>query len=1036
LAVHEEEVNIRIASALSSEFGIDSRAERTKHRKRPDIVCYENGLLIGIECSYQNSDAEKDALARIKQQYSEIVIALWYKEEFPNVSEQELVDRIKNSTFDIKVFVATTDSLTPYLEQKGKRPTSEGWYVDITLSDLKDFIKNSTEFLVREEKVIELTEQIKGEIFDFVRTMSTLDKKGRYAKQFYDLFWRLYGLSLGKDYKEIKDVIFGQAALSILLSSAFYEHSRNFNEDFESLHDVVKDRAIQQLNDALKKLLEVDYKVALENTTKVLAIMPSHMNIRVKALAELGARIADNRVLLKRDFAGRVYHEITGELALKKGLATFYTQVPAAYLVANLALRKTMEGIAKDKQVEKLSKMKIGDFACGSGTLLTAAYYALDRWAARLIMYDEADIDLETLGKEVLEHGVYGADALRYACQITAISLALMSSQNLENQNVGAVYLGYLKREDRAWLGSLELLEESEGRFGGLLAFIEGGLKGKVEQVSVKDVKENFDIPDKFDIVIMNPPFTRATGRGKGFEKGRASLFGFILDEESRDAVTVRYSRLRDTIREALISNANENKQEFPTFLRRIITGDDDELGQYLSLGQAGEGLLFIYLAFKYVRPGGAIAFVLPRNLLSGISWFLARTLLSTQFHLRFVIVSNDPSGYNFSENTDLSETLIVATRVKEHQDMEETVFINLSNKPDTALGAMILADKIVRAIEEGQPVVYGEALLKRVKRSKLLEAVDNWNRFVAVADVNLSEEILKLMEDGEITIGKQTVRLNLVRFGSMIQSIGVNRGGDIIEAFNLEVRGGRVQRTKLAKKLPGSKRMLVGGEEELRNKLEVRSNAWVIGNGTNKAEAIISLMSRLLVPDRIRWNTTGVISLRSPERVVANRFFMVSLNEEDESKEVLYEKALVVWLNTTWGLLTVLLNREETEGAFTRLNIGQWKLLPVLNANSLDDKTLGRLSDIFDGLAKNYFVRLPEQFRNGGNKTRTNLDLLFLKAIEPKINEKQALDYLKNLYSKVDESLTAWLTGDTGKGEEGGGQTRLVIESSEDEDN
>ena len=90
MAVHEEEINIRIASALSSDFGIDSRAERTKHRKRPDIVCYENGLLIGIECSYQKSDAEKDALARIKQQYSEIVIALWYKEEFPNVSEQGL----------------------------------------------------------------------------------------------------------------------------------------------------------------------------------------------------------------------------------------------------------------------------------------------------------------------------------------------------------------------------------------------------------------------------------------------------------------------------------------------------------------------------------------------------------------------------------------------------------------------------------------------------------------------------------------------------------------------------------------------------------------------------------------------------------------------------------------------------------------------------------------------------------------------------------------------------------------------------------
>ncbi|MHB1908338.1 MAG: DNA methyltransferase family protein [Nitrososphaerales archaeon] len=1034
MAVHEEEINIRIASALSSDFGIDSRAERTKHRKRPDIVCYENGLLIGIECSYQKSDAEKDALARIKQQYSEIVIALWYKEEFPNVSEQELLEKIKTSTFDIKVFVASTDLLTPYLEQKGKKTTSEGWFTDIALSDLKDFIKNSTEFLVHEEKVAELTAQIKSEIFDFVSTMSSLDKKETYAKQLYDLFWRLYGLSLGKDYKEIKDVIFGQAALSILLSSAFYEHSRNFNEGFESLHDVVRDRAIQQLNTALKKLLKVDYKVALENTTKVLGILPSHMNFRVKTLAELGAKVADNRVLLKRDFAGRVYHQITGELALKKGLATYYTQVPAAYLIANLALRTTMDGIAKDKQIDKLSEMKIGDFACGSGTLLTAAYYALDRWAARAIMYDEADVDLETLGKDVLEKGLYGADALRYACQITAISLALMSSQNLENQNIGAVYLGYLKTEDRAWLGSLELLEESEGRFGGLLAFIEGGLKGKVEQISVKEVKENFNLPDKFDIVIMNPPFTRATGRGKGFDKGRAALFGFIIDEESRVAVTKRYSLLRDTIRKGLISNAKENKHEFPKFLRRIITGDDDELRQYLSLGQAGEGLLFIYLAFRYVRPGGTIAFVLPRNLLSGISWFLARILLSTQFHLSFVIVSNDPSGYNFSENTDLSETLIVAKRVKQHEDNEETFFVNLINKPDTAIGAMILADKVVQSLEEKQPAVYGAALLKRVKRAKLLENVDNWNRFVAVADLSLSEEILKLIEDGEIGIGKQIIKLDLVRFGSMIRGMGVNRGGDIIEAFNLEVSGGRVKRAKLAKRLPGSKRMLVGGEEELRDKLEVRSNGWVIGNNTNKAKMIIGLMSRLLVPDRIRWNTTGVISLRSSERLVANRFFMVTLAEEDESRKELCEKAMVVWLNTTWGLLTVLLNREETEGAFTRLNIGQWKLLPVLNLKALDDETLGKLSDIFDRLTKNHFIRLPEQFRSDGNKVRLNLDLLFLKAMEPKINEKQAAAYLETLYSRIDESLTAWLSKES-SAEDDGEQTKLIIGNPVEED-
>jgi hypothetical protein len=42
------------------------------------------------------------------------------------------------------------------------------------------------------------------------------------------------------------------------------------------------------------------------------------------------------------------------------------------------------------------------------------------------------------------------------------------------------------------------------------------------------------ELPE-FDLIIMNPPFTRATGRGG--RKG-GGLFGFILDEEVRTYIT------------------------------------------------------------------------------------------------------------------------------------------------------------------------------------------------------------------------------------------------------------------------------------------------------------------------------------------------------------------------------------------------------------------------------------------------------------------------------------------------------------------
>jgi len=41
-----------------------------------------------------------------------------------------------------------------------------------------------------------------------------------------------------------------------------------------------------------------------------------------------------------------------------------------------------------------------------------------------------------------------------------------------------------------------------------------------------------FTIPNEFDLVIMNPPFTRATGRTESYceESESRGLFGFIVD--------------------------------------------------------------------------------------------------------------------------------------------------------------------------------------------------------------------------------------------------------------------------------------------------------------------------------------------------------------------------------------------------------------------------------------------------------------------------------------------------------------------------
>ena len=763
--VPEYVINVKLAQILS-ELGIDARAERPKGRKRPDIRCYYKGLIIGIEASYSKADAEKDAKSRIEQGLVDIAVALWLKRDYPDVHEKELEGLIKKSKFDIKIFVPVKiEELTSYLggEVKRKAEPVTGWFTDVDLPTLKSVLEESINFIIKEKDIQALIDNLKQKIVDFTNSLMGIDSKGEIRKNIYDILYKLYGFSIAET--RDPEIAFGHAALSILLSVAFYEHIRNNHPKLNPIKDYIdKYGCIEGLIKAFEELLKIDYKVAVETTIKILKKLPPGIAYRVKDLVNLGVRIAQNRGLLKRDFAGRVYHEITGDIAIRKGFATYYTEIPAAYLLATLATEvllgldeKNILELNKDEArniIEKIKNSKIADLACGSGTLITASHYLYHRIVTALKYYhDLEDVNIDEIDKMSIENNIYGIDALKYASQITAINLALIGPSTITKENVYTIYLGYIPEKNQAWLGSLELLNNS-GRVGGLLAWIEESLEGVAEKVSLESVEGTFSIPNKFQMIIMNPPFTRATGRTKTFEEAgvERGLFGFIVDKRAREKLRDAYREVRDRVREELMKIASKSANIFPNVIKELILQRPIGLQQYLSIGQAGEGLLFLYLAYKYIDNGGVIAFVLPRGVLAGVSWFLARVLLASKFHVKYVVVSSDHErGYNFSEGAALSETLIVAKRVTRHTDDEETIFVNLLCKPSTALEAIMLGEEIKRRalsndvdlIEVGK----SKALILKVKRDELLRNIDNWNRFVAVPDVELLNIVRQLIE-------------------------------------------------------------------------------------------------------------------------------------------------------------------------------------------------------------------------------------------------------------------------------------------------
>ncbi len=269
------------------------------------------------------------------------------------------------------------------------------------------------------------------------------------------------------------------------------------------------------------------------------------------------------------------------------------------------------------------------------------------------------------------------------------------------------------------------------------------------------------------------------------------------------------------------------------------------------------------------MKQDGKICFVLPKSLLTGISWFLGRVLLAAKYRLKYVIVSYEPNNYNFSESTSLSECMFVAERADKHQDGEETTFVTLLKKPHTSIEAIALANRIDS--REGSFIEAGKssAFLTTVKRRELLDNVDNWGRFVFLPNIELQDEVINLL-DGTIKIGKTKEKLPLTRMNNLIATVGVD-AHRFVDTFQV-----------VSDSVPGSLRMLHGGEEEQRQTMTTTPNAYVLPI-IDRGKAIFNEKAgKLLVPDRIRIDTAHVTSMLSTEPVLSNIFYSEPVAQTD----------------------------------------------------------------------------------------------------------------------------------------------------------
>ena len=527
---------------------------------------------------------------------------------------------------------------------------------------------------------------------------------------------------------------------------AFQDRLAAVNETVHTVNEALG-QGITGLRDAWRHICDqIDYVPVFDLAARILDVLgDGPEDLQSQTVAPLVKAMEDTRMLEGHDLSGRLFHTL---LTDAKFTGAYYTSVPAATLLSRLVFHNWPPHVDWSDH-EFPASLNVADLACGTGTLLMAVAAEAER---RHI--DAGGRNAPELHKAMVEQALHGYDVQLSAVHFAATSLAMLNPDiQFDRMNLYVMPLGV--EGSNVNLGSLDFLGQDEAPVQFALSAEEmgvgardpervsgGGSRGTAEGVTAR-------LPG-LDLAIMNPPFTR-TG---------AMLFGMLPEADRRKLQKELSRRLRTRHASAT----------------------------------SGLGAAFVAAATPKLRPGeGRLALVLPATVCTGSSWKQTRSLIERDFVLDIVITSHDPLRWNFSDSTDLSEVLLIATRRREGQDTTErrTTFVNLWNNPDGVLDA----HRVAQAITATMPAKleeYGMALLE-VDGRHIGEALSmpestlagkKWSG-MQFARADLARSALKLMDKGEVWVPGEpmTGKVAMCRFGQ-IAKLGPDRR-DVLDGFD-----------------------------------------------------------------------------------------------------------------------------------------------------------------------------------------------------------------------------------------------------------
>ncbi len=603
------------------------------------------------------------------------------------------------------------------------------------------------------------------------------------------------------------------------------------------------------------------------------------------------------------DLTGRIFQRL---IADRKYLATFYTLPASAALLARLAVAQ-LEGVDWSS-AEEIGKLRIGDFACGTGALLSAVY---EQIAAR---HERAGGDGSKLHQVMMEEVLYGCDVMPSAIHITGSTLS-GAEPAVDFTNSRLYTMPYGRQQDGGvMIGSLELLQSSNVMT--LFNISDPAMRtGSAGEETAAQVRT--EIPDgSYDLVIMNPPFTKAGSDWEGSERDENSIKQFKG-----------------------LSTDLDTQKEMAKSLKRYTKDTCYH-------GYAGIASAFAALAHKKIKPGGVLALVLPLSAAAGQSWLKFREMIFQDYTTLTVLslAAADDDDLSFSADTGMAECLVIA-RKKTQDDSPEgrALFASLKQRPQGFADARSMATEVidsrqVRSIEDGPfggtPLMIGAELIGENIDAPHTE--NAWNA-VRISDCSVVQTAFALSESRLWLPGlASSVELRMAALGD----IGRRGWHDI----NIAGSTGPFVRAPNSPTATFPALWSHNAKQETRIVCQPDSQLLVKPGMEVKAAAAWATASHSHINRDFRFNSQPLTAAFTDQPSIGGRAWP---NVSFDGRKP--ESAFVVWANSTLGLLGFWWNSTRQvagRGSITVSGLDSFRLLDI---RCLTDEQLRMAETIFD---------------------------------------------------------------------------------------